>query len=162
MVYVHILASLSNGLCRMFSHVHISSSVELNAVVSWWITFSLILHYIISICSLHHQYMFILAVASYFTRFSTIFSRSTRVFHYDSRSPPMAGSLLSWVVTGRWVRSSGMEFIYPWLRLNLREEGWNSPGVFSLQVRVFHFLTGKLHRVFDESLSFFTEQQQVL
>ena len=29
------------------------------------------------------------------------------------------------------------------------------------KVRVFTFLTGKLHRVFDESLDIFTEQQQV-
>ena len=28
-------------------------------------------------------------------------------------------------------------------------------------MRVFTFLTGKLHRVFDESLDIFTEQQQV-
>ena len=29
------------------------------------------------------------------------------------------------------------------------------------KVRVFHFLTGRLHRVFDEALEIFTEQQQV-
>lgn len=29
------------------------------------------------------------------------------------------------------------------------------------KVRVFTFLTGKLHRVFDEALDIFTEQQQV-
>ena len=29
------------------------------------------------------------------------------------------------------------------------------------KVRVFHFLTGRLYRVFDEAISIFTEQQQV-
>lgn len=29
------------------------------------------------------------------------------------------------------------------------------------KIRVFHFLTGKLHRVFDESLNIFTQQQQI-
>ncbi len=29
------------------------------------------------------------------------------------------------------------------------------------KVRVFHTLSGKLHRVFDEALDIFTEQQQV-